>query len=166
MMTRSAILLIGSGLMTACAAPASAPGPSPRAPDTSAGEWVVGEVRVVGSMPVDVRTVIAPADGRAVEVRGPLRDEIRRLSGAEVAAFGSRAGETIDVRDYRILAVDGAGVFTGVVEESSSGDLILRTDGGETLRIEGAGGQVRVGQKVWLQGPATVRVQSYGVIRP
>jgi hypothetical protein len=165
-MKRITILLIGSGLAIACAGPASAPGPTPRTTNGAASEWVVGEVRVVGSMPVDVRTVIAPAEGPTVEVRGPLRDEIRRLSGAEVAVFGFRTDGTIEVLEYRIRSVDGAAVFAGVVEESSDGSLTLRTDRGEILRIEGAGGEVRAGQKVWLQGPATVRVQSYGVIRP
>jgi hypothetical protein len=114
----------------------------------------------------DVRVVVAPATGRTVEVRGPLREEIRRLSGAEVAVYGPRENDTIGATDYQVRAVDGAPVIVGTVEEAPDGGLQLRTDRGDIVRIEGVEAAVRVGQKVWLQGPSTMRVQSYGVIRP
>jgi hypothetical protein len=73
-------------------------------------------VRVVGSLPVDVRVVVAPATGRTVEVRGPLREEIRRLSGAEVAVYGPRENDIIEATDYQVRSVDGAPVIVGTVE--------------------------------------------------
>jgi hypothetical protein len=57
-------------------------------------------------------------------------------------------------------------VVTGVVEQGPDGQLQLRTDDGRVVRLTGGAAHLRVGQKVWVQGPQTVQVQTFGVIRP
>ena len=134
---------------------------------------MVGTVRVVGSAPVNVSVVLQPADGGSIQLVGPLRDELRRLAGAEVAVDGPvepapdpLADRQIRVDDYEILSVDGEPVLSGTVEGRSGEWVLLRTPGGELVYLGGATSQLATGQKVWVRGPRGVIVQSHGILRP
>lgn len=162
------ILLLAVAPLLSCAQPRpEAPSPSPDAGDGR----VVGTVRVVGSAPVNVQVVVRRADGGNVRVVGPLSEEVRRLSGAEVAVSGPlepspdpMADGQIRADGYEILSVDGRPVITGVVESRTGEWTLLRTAAGEPVYLSGAPAELRVGQKVWVQGPRSVVVQSYGVL--
>lgn len=148
----------------------------PEPPDSTPGQAdvgpVVGTVRVVGSAPVNVKVVVQPASGTSVQLLGPLEEELRRLAGAEVSVrgpVGSAPDPLVDrqmrVESYDILAVDGQPVVAGTVEGRSGEWLLLRTPGGELVYLGGATAQLRPGQKVWVQGPRSVIVQTYGVVK-
>lgn len=143
------------------------------APAPGDGNRVEGVVRVVGSQPVGVRVVLDPEEGKQIEIAGPLRDELRALSGARVALTGAlgpnpdpMADRRVEVSAYDILSVDGQPVTMGTVEGRSGEWTVLRTDAGEVVYLGGAADQLKVGQKVWVQGPRSLVVQSYGVLRP
>lgn len=143
-------------------------GCAPRTPASSApGDGrVAGTVRVVGSAPVNVQVVVQEPGGRSVRVDGPMAAEVRELSGAEVEVWGRMSdGPAVEAAGYTILSVNGEPVEMGVVERAPGGGVQLRTSAG-VVRLTGAASSLRVGQKVWVQGPTTVQVQSYGVIRP
>jgi len=150
----------------ACAPQNGAPGASPSTAAAAADTTLVGTVRVVGSAPVNVRVVLQRADGSTTELAGALKDELRALSGAEVEVRGALHGGALTATAYDIRAVDGAPVVMGTVEAIESGTVRLRTAQGEIVYVHGAPASFRAGQKVWVQGPHSVRVQSYGVIRP
>ncbi|MDQ3388968.1 MAG: hypothetical protein M3483_05630 [Gemmatimonadota bacterium] len=125
-----------------------------------------GVVRVVGSAPVNVQVVVHEPSGRSLRLDGPLAAEVGRLSGAEVEVWGDSAPrQGIEVTGYELHSVDGAPATVGVVERAADGGLLLRTATG-VMRLSGGVGELRPGQKVWVQGPGTVQVQTYGVIRP
>lgn len=127
---------------------------------------VTGTVRVVGSAPMNTQVVVRDEQGSSIRVEGALASEIARLSGAEVEVMGSVENGVIEATDYRVRSVDGRPVVMGIVERTTDGDLQLRTPSGDVVALEGATGRFEVGQKVWVQGPSMVRVQTYGVIRP
>jgi hypothetical protein len=152
----------------------AAPTPQPAAEQARAAAdttAVRGTVAVVGSAPVNVAVVVREANGGSTLVEGPLAPEIGRLSGAEVEVTGTRRpdplhGQSVHATDYVVHAVDGRPVVSGVVERRPDGRLQLRADDGRTITLSGGEDHLRPGQKVWVQGPVTVQVQSYGVIRP
>lgn len=132
---------------------------------------VRGTVAVVGSTPVDVAVVIRGEDGETSRIDGPLAEEIGRLARAVVEVTGTqqrdpRYGYVVYASHYDVRSVDGRPVITGVVELAPDGQLQLRTDDGTVVRLAVGTDQIRPGQKIWIQGPATVQVQSFGVIRP
>src|SRR5215217_3394230 len=145
---RVLILLIVAS--AGCVAPS--PAPSTVAGDATAGGSVAGTLRVVGSAPVNVRLVIQSAGGSA-GVGGPLADELRRLAGAEVTLTGRREGGSFIASDYRVRSIDGRPVTLGTVEAAEGDYLRLRTTEGELVYLVAAPGELRPGQKVWVQGP-------------
>ena len=169
-MKRNSMWLMGFALL-ACSVPQQELPDSVPSPAGTA-DSVRGTVRVVGSAPVNVRVVVQPAEGKSVQISGPLREELRQLSGAEVALRGPMvpapdplADRQMEVEEYEILSIDGEPVVTGTVQGRSGNLLILQTLGGETVYLDGATSQLSPGQKVWVQGPRSVIVQSYGVLR-
>ncbi|HEX5521174.1 MAG TPA: hypothetical protein VFX29_05730, partial [Longimicrobiaceae bacterium] len=112
MIRRGPSLLLLAAALMACTPQNGAPGAAPGA--TSGGAradtTLIGTVRVVGSAPVNVRVVLQRADGSATELAGSLKDELRALSGAEVAVRGALSGGTLTATGYEIRAVDGAPV--------------------------------------------------------
>lgn len=163
--------LLGAVLLAACASPAVEQPDTVPAPRADEGR-VVGVVRVVGSTPL-TRVVVQPDSGRSVEVEGALAAELRRLTGVRVAVAGpvrSAPDPIVDRRveatGYEILSVDGAPVLTGTVQGRSGDWVVLRTEGGETVYLGGAADALEPGQKVWVQGPRALVVQSYGVVQP
>lgn len=169
-----ASLLIGALLLAACGRPGVEP---PETTPAAAGAVidsgaVRGVVRVVGSAPVDVHVVVQADDGSAVRVVGPLRDEIRKLAGAVVRLQGHPEGSGVPVAarqiratDYEIISINGEPVIQGVVEGKMGGWTVLRTRSGERVYLASAPESMRAGQTVWVQGPRSVVVQSYGVIK-
>ena len=158
---RVSILLILAS--AACAAPS--PAPPTVAGGAESVDSVAGTLRGVGSAPVNVRLVIQGATGSAT-VGGALRDELRRLAGAEVTLLGRREGADFVATDYRVRSIDGRPVTLGTLEAVEGDYLRLRTDGGELVYLVGAPAQLQPGQKVWVQGPRGVIVQSFGTVRP
>jgi hypothetical protein len=159
-------------LLVACTPPGEPPDSIP-APDTAAGEPVRGTVRVVGSAPVNVQVVLQPPSGRALRLVGPLAGELERLAGVEVAVRGRvepspdpMVDRQLRVAGYEIVSVAGRPVVMGEIIAIQEGWVRLRTEAGEEVFLSGAPSQFRVGQKVWVQGPRSIAVQSYGMIRP
>lgn len=159
---REATLLILLGMMgcATSAAERERPGPAAMAADS-----VVGVVRVVGSAPVNVQVVVQGAEGTVV-ITGPARDELRSVAGAEVVARGRREGGALHAEQFDVRSVDGQPVVWGTVEALTGEYARLRTREGESVYLVRPPGDLRVGQRVWVQGPRSVIVQSYGVVRP
>ncbi|HEY0154832.1 MAG TPA: hypothetical protein VGB92_22670 [Longimicrobium sp.] len=154
-------LVLMAVVLAGCTRPASVP---PAGGDAQE-ERVIGVPASVGSAPMNVRTVIAAEGGGSVSVTGPLAAEIRALSGARVEVRGRRAADrTLVASDYDVLSVNGRPVLMGIVERATDGTLQLRTRTG-VVRLQGAPAAFRPGMKVWVQGPGSVTVQTYGVIR-
>lgn len=160
-------------LLLGCA-PRAEPGDSVPTPalGTVEGAETVGVVRVVGSAPMNVQLVLQPDTGRAIGITGPLRGEIERLAGIRIAVVGEIAASAdplvdraIDVTRYTIVSVDGRPVVTGEIVAIDAGTARLRTESGEQIELRGVPESFRVGQKVWVQGPQSLTVQSYGLIR-
>lgn len=152
-------------MMMACTPPSSTGSAAP-SQGADGQRQVVGTVRVVGSAPVNIQVVVQDTTGRATQIEGPLVGEIRRLSGAQVEVRGRMNRGALIATGYDIRSVNGAPVQMGIVERAADGSLQLRKSNGEVISLLGATTQFRVGQKVWVQGLPTVRVQSYGVITP
>jgi hypothetical protein len=165
-------LALAALLLMSCAPP---PEPADSIPPAAAGEpeTVVGIVRIVGSAPVNVQVVLEPQAGRSIRLTGPLVGELRRLAGVEVAVHG-RLGRSpdpivdrqLEAAGYEIVAVDGRSVVMGEIVSLAGGRAELRTDSGQVVTLSGVPQEFRVGQKVWVQGPQSLTVQSYGLIRP
>jgi hypothetical protein len=157
--------------LVACVPPA---GEQPDAiPGGAAGEDAVrGVLRVAGSQPVNVQVMLDNLDGSGLIVDGPMRDELRQLSGAEVVVYGRIEGEgqgpggrRIAAADYEIVAINGEPVVMGTVQNAMNDWTVLRTRSGELVYLSSAPDGLQAGQKVWVQGPRSVVVQSYGVVR-
>jgi hypothetical protein len=136
-------------------------------------EEITGIVRVVGSAPVNVQTVLQPPTGTGLRLIGPLAAELQRLAGIEVAVRGTISASPdpivprqLEAADYRIVAVDGRPAVMGEIISITGSSAVLRQADGAEVRLEAIPPGFRVGQKVWVQGPETLVVQTYGTIRP
>jgi hypothetical protein len=160
-----------AALVLAACAPPGEPQDSMRPVDGVAGE-VVGVVRIVGSAPVNIQVVLDPEQGSPIRIAGPLRAELEQLGGVDVAlrgrvvdSPGPLADRQIEVAGYRIVGVDGRPVVMGEIVSISNGTARLRTPDGDEVYLSGVPAAFREGQKVWVQGPRSVAVQAYGLIR-
>lgn len=169
MMRRMAGIAAFAGLVTACAAP----GASTQGAAAGGADRAEGIVRVVGSAPLDVHVIVQPDGAEAVRVTGPLRDEIRRLSGARVVVHGDLerseapiASRQLEATDYQIVSINGQPVVLGTVQGRTGGWTVLRTRDGETVYLSGVPESVRTGQTIWVQGQHSLIVQSFGVLDP
>lgn len=156
------VALVGLVLLAGCT-PTTIPSPGPEVPGEA---WRAGTVRVVGSAPMSVQVVLEAERGSQVVLTGPLAGELQAVRGARVAVRGQERRGTLEATEYVVREVDGRPVVSGRVERAPDGGLQLRTLAGEVVHLSGATNELRVGQKVWVQGAQAVRVQSYGVIRP
>ncbi|HEX6369382.1 MAG TPA: hypothetical protein VF006_10645 [Longimicrobium sp.] len=156
-MIRAAAVLAMAAL-AGCTPPAAARGGGP--------ERLAGRVAVVGSAPMNVQLTLQTADGRSVYLTGPAAAELRALAGAEVEVEGRMQGGAFEARGYHIRSVDGRPVLWGTVEAAPGGGLQLRLEDGSAVRLGAGADRLRAGQKVWVQGPTQVQVQTYGVIVP
>lgn len=164
-MTAPASALLALLILASCA-PSPAMQGSPPAQAESGDARLTGTVATVGSVPISTQVVLRGEDGRSTQIRGPLLDEIRRLSGARVELHGRLSDGALEATGYRIRSVNGAPVEMGIVERNPAGGVQLRKENGEVVQLVGATSQFQIGQKVWVQGPTTqaVRVQSFGVL--
>jgi hypothetical protein len=168
---RILILLLGV-VMAGCAPQNGEPPNSAPSPQHAADTAVIrGTVAVVGSAPMNVVVLVQDANGESSRVEGPLREEIQRLAHAEVEVSGIRQpdpmyGSSIRATDYSVRSVNGEPVVTGIVERAADGGMQLRLEDGRTVGLAAGAEQLRLGQKVWIQGPVTVQVRTFGVIRP
>jgi hypothetical protein len=160
---RYGLLLLGT--MAACAPQPNGAPPATPAANVAEDSAVVGTVRVVGSMPVSTEVVVHSDGGRSTTIVGALAAEIRELSGAVVSVRGRPNARGLEATDYEIRSVDGRPVVMGTIEGIQDGVAHLRTRSGEIVHVNASGMPFRVGQRVWVQGQQTLRVQSYGVIR-
>ncbi|MQA89942.1 MAG: hypothetical protein GEU90_06885 [Gemmatimonas sp.] len=133
---------------------------------------LVGVVRIVGSAPVNLQVVVQPEGERTVRLLGPLVPELENLAGVRVAVEGDItespdpiADRQLEATRYEIVEVDGSPVVMGEIISVSDGNARLRTADGEEVNLSGVPEAFRVGQKVWIQGPRSVAVQAYGMIR-
>lgn len=155
---RGRILLAAAALVaTGCTPPAAGPG---------GVETLRGRTAVVGSAPMNVSVSLQAEDGRSVTLVGPLAAELGRLAGAELEVEGRVSGAELEPTAYRVLAVDGGPVWMGTVEAAPGGGLQLRLEDGTSIRLGGGTQALRPGQKVWVQGPGQVQVQTFGIIVP
>jgi hypothetical protein len=101
-----------------------------------------------------------------VEVRGEYRDELIRLTGAEVRATGTYSGTRIVVSEYEILEIAGQKPVVGVLELTEGGMYIL-TSTDSAVKIIDVPEELAAqhGGKVWVILDPTGVVQGYGVIR-
>lgn len=146
--------------------------PSPKPADSAAvvqgqprDTTVVGSLRTVGSGPMDVRVVLQDTLERSWWVEGAPAGELRTLAGTTVEVRGRADGRTLHVTGYTLRGVDGRHAEIGTVERAPDGGLRLRTEDGRLIQLIGGAQHLRPGQKVWVQGPETLQVQRYGVIR-
>jgi hypothetical protein len=154
----AAAVIVAAGCTPPANGAANGPGPS--------GDRVEGSVAVVGSAPMNVRVTVQPDAGAGVYVVGPLEREIRQLGGVRVVLTGRRDGGEFQATDYEIVSVDGRPAMMGVVERAADGGVQLRLKDGRTVRLGGATANLPAGRKVWVQGPETLQVQTYGIIEP
>ena len=165
------IALLGLLLVAGCA-------PSDPPADTVSTEGVRGEalqgtVRIVGSAPMNIQVVLQPEQGRSIRLAGPLLPELERLGGVVVSVEGPvspapdpLADRQIEVTSYEIISVDGRPVVMGEIVSVSGNTARLRTSAGEEVVLSAVPAEFKVGQKVWVQGPGSIIVQTYGTIRP
>jgi hypothetical protein len=153
-------------LALAAAVLASAACTPPPANGPAGVDTLRGRTAVVGSAPMNVRVALQAEDGRSIYLTGPLTDELGRLSGAELEIHGRMNGSEMEPTSYRVVSVDGRPALVGVVETAPGGGLQLRLEDGSAVRLGGGAGDLRPGQKVWVQGPSQVQVQTFGVIAP
>jgi hypothetical protein len=170
-MRRGFAVLLGVALL-ACA-PRTEPADSAAFAMRNGEVELTGVVQIVGSAPINVQVVLRTEEGRSVRLAGPLLDELRRLAGVEIRVVGELATapdplveREIAVRSYGIVAVNGRPVVFGEIMEVAAGRARLRTTDGREIQLTGIPTDFRVGQKVWVQGPESVAVQSYGTVRP
>ncbi len=160
-------------VLVALLAAGCAPGGVGAGTGQSAPETYSGTIQVVGSTPVNVRVVLEREGEAPVGLDGGILPELETLRGARVTVRG-RAAESsdpmttrrIEVTDYDILSINGAPVLVGEVIAVENSMARLRTADGVEVLVTGAPRSFRVGQKVWVQGPVEVTVQSYGTLRP
>jgi hypothetical protein len=110
---------------------------------------------------------------RPVRLVGPLRDELSRLAGARVEVWGELTTSPDPMVDrqlaaggYEVVSVNDRPVLFGELVEVGAGTARLRTTDGREVHLTGVPSNFRVGQKVWVQGPESVIVQTYGTVRP
>lgn len=145
--------------------PTPPPADSGRAEGPGPDTTVAGEVAVVGSAPVNTQVVIRTDAGRTLRIDGPLRGELGRLAAARVSLRGQVEGGAITPSGYDLLSVNGTPAYFGTVERGQDGTPVLRLGDGSRLELVGPAAQrFRPGQKVWVQGPASVRVQMFGEV--
>jgi hypothetical protein len=140
--------------------------PSSVTPAGAQEERLIGVPASVGSAPMNVRVLLTPERGEGVYVTGPLAGEIRSLSGARIEVRGRRGpNRTLEATDYEVLTVNGRPATMGVVERGNGGGLQLRTRDGRIIQLQSPPADFRPGMKVWVQGPGSITVQSYGIVR-
>lgn len=127
---------------------------------------------MVGSAPMNTQLTLATTAG-SYRLTGDLAVELTEMVGLEVEVWGE-AGSTpdplaagsIDVSRYRILDIDGRPVYVGEITRLSSRGATLRTDDGEEIVLSSVPDDFRVGQRVWVQGPEGIAVQTFGILKP
>lgn len=144
------------------------------APPAAGDTIVAGRVRAVGAAPLGQIVVRPDGGGAGVAVRGPLRDEVARLVGAEVRVWG-RAGanqpptppRAVTAAGYDIMSIGGARPVVGTLLARREALWLVA---GDTLQVRGAPPELaaRAGARVWILGVRegdTLRLQSYGILR-
>ena len=134
-------------------------------------EQLRGTLFVTGSEPATNLT-LRREDGTGVTLVGDPTDELRRLSGATVAVYGTRTSaaraSVFAVRRYDVLSIDGQRPSVGILLVRDGAIWLAAAD---TVQLAAAPDALRTqaGAKVWIVGRQTDRgleVQSYGVLRP
>jgi hypothetical protein len=155
------VILVAAALVTvACGGGNAKPAPSQDQVN------LTGRVRLAGSTPLEA-VMIQPEDSTMeVELVGELKEELERLSGAEVWVTGVRKeGGGLAVARYEILEIAGHVPLVGLVRVRGA-TVALVTDAGETLRMQDTPELLTLdGAKVWVLLDSKGAVTGYGVIR-
>jgi hypothetical protein len=168
MSARQELVLVAL-LVGACNGRPPHPDAAPTSAVSAATDTLAGRVETFGVDPMVYPVLRTPA-GR-VRLEGPLAEELRRVSGASVRAWGSRASgqpeDRLTVAGYAVDSVNGRPVYVGVVFQTPDG-LVLRD--AREWRLAGAPGALRalIGGKIYVAGSLsgdTITVESWGVIR-
>lgn len=142
------------------------PPPAGGSAGSAASDTARGRVAVVGSVPV-TQVVLRPAAGRSITLTGPLADEIRAASGADVWVRGRRVGErTFEVARYAVRTVDGVPAVTGTLTTDGNRLLLVDDDGGRHV-VANPPQSLRdlAGSRVWISGDLSTGLAAYGVLR-
>ena len=153
----------------ACRSGNSNPDTSPDAQAVNASmETLQGTVALTGSEPA-VMVSLRLAGGNSVDLVGPLRGELARLSGAVASVRGSRdaGARSFTAQSYEVVSINGEAPVVGVMVER---DGAVWIDGEEPVRLTAVSDNLRghMGAKMWITGRRSgdsMQVQSYGVIR-
>lgn len=153
---------LGLAVLLACARAPSGAGEG-ASPDELVDVRRTGTVAILGSTPTEW-VALRPDAGAPLRLEGEMAADLRRLAGARVAVEGRGSGDVVQVEAYEVLSVDGRPVISGRVEPAPGGGLQLVTPAGQIYHLHDPPASVRAGQRIWIQGPASVRVQRYGSI--
>ncbi len=172
-MRAAKLIVVVSSTALACSSGYQGSDASP----AQAGEsTVVGVVRMVGNDPFaqPVVEVREGEDRRQIAVLGTWKEEIGRLSGAEIEVTGRMSAnpsgmpaDAITAEQYRVVAINGERAYVGVLT-LRDGTMWLDGDTEMRLAVIPPGLRGKAGAKVWVTGQVgdgTIRVQSHGVIR-
>ncbi len=121
---------------------------------------------MVGSVPI-TQVVLRPPAGRSITLTGPLADEIRSASGADVWVRGRRVDDrTFEVSSYAVRTVDGVPAVTGTLTADGN-RLVLVDDVGRRHVVASPPASLRehVGGRVWISGDLSTGLAAYGVLR-
>ena len=141
-----------------------------RFPDTEVYFQIEENIR--GTDVFVVQPTSAPVDQHRVEMC-VMMDAFRRSSASRITAAVAiidwsteHGGRVVLKREFDFLvSVDGEPVVMGTIVSVAGVRATLRTDVGEEVILDPAPSSMRVGQKVWVQGPRAIAVQSFGIIR-
>jgi hypothetical protein len=140
--------------------------PPPRLLGGTVFDTARGRASVVGSTPI-TQVVLRPASGPSITLTGPLTDEIRAASGADVWVRGRRLSErSFEVAAYAVRSVDGVPAVTGTLRVEG-GRLILVSDDGRSHTIANPPATLRdlAGGRVWVSGDLSTGITAYGILR-
>jgi hypothetical protein len=131
-----------------------------------AGDTVRGVVEIVGAEPITgVR--LATADG-PVPLSGPVADQLRPATGAEVWVRGARSEDgPFRVESFAVRAVDGVEAVDGVLELDGDAAVVV-TRAGDRVRFSPAPAGLRrlEGRHVWVAAPPGSEPRSWGLLEP
>jgi hypothetical protein len=161
---------LGLGIALCMVMNACGGGKSPETtPDVQASqvETLRGTLALTGNDPV-VRVTLR-GDSESVDIVGPLRDELARLTGAVVTVDGHRTNgsRSFEAVSYDVVSVNGERPVLGTLVER---DGAVWLEGDEAIRLVNVSDNLRrhLGAKMWIVGTRTaegLQPESYGVIR-
>lgn len=142
------------------------PGEGRPNPGAATSDTLRGAVLEVGAAPA-TQIAIRPAGGGQIFVTGSQADALRRVTGAEVWASGTRAGSRMEVTRFVVRAVDGVAAIDGRLVADAAGGIAIVDGNGKRHALTNPPEALRaqVGARVWISGRPDA-VNAFGVIAP